>query len=579
MQKDELFTVEGTVENIKFHNEANGWTVCEVLTDDGDTIVVVGSMPFINEGETIKAMGVWVTHASFGRQLKVEFFEKKLPAAEDSIIKYLSSGTIKGIGPSTANRIVELFGKSSFDIIENNPEKLAEIKGISVKKALEISDAFKSQFGIRNIMMFLQNFGISPATAVRIYKALGAGTIELVKSDPYLICDRVSGVGFDKADNIAMGLGFEQNSPERIRAGIKYTLRHNLLNGHTFLPYDKLISVACERLGVESEKAENELDFLVSNGSLKAADIGGVKAIYLERYYRAESYVALKLTTLTSLAYKKVDDIDVRIEKVQKELNIEFADLQRKALKEAVTSGAMVLTGGPGTGKTTTLKGIITILEAMQLKITLCAPTGRAAKRMTELTGREAKTIHRLLEMEYSDETAPRFGRDEQNPLEAQVIIVDELSMVDILLFEALLRAMRTNTRIIMVGDADQLPSVGAGNVLADIIASGCIEVVELTEIFRQARESMIIVNSHLINHGKDIDISRKDSDFFMLQCENASKICDTVVDLYSNRLPKSYGTDIKESLQVITPTKKTEAGTVNLNKILQSVLNPPRPD
>lgn len=576
----EYSSVEGVIEDIRFKNDVNGWKVCTVAPLDGSAeVTVVGLLPFVGEGETIKAYGNWVTHPIHGQQLEIVCYENVLPTKDTVILKYLSSGIIKGVGPATALRMIKAFGHLTFDVIENHPLELVKIKGISEMKALQISESFRKQQSLRSIMMFLQSYGITPNAAIRIYNSLGIDAADKIKENPYLLC--TEGVlTFEKADNVARKMDFPQLHISRICAAILYVLRHNLGLGHTFLPKEQLCLVAQRLLAtgeaVELSQLQGALPVLEAEGEIVMKQVGNVSAVYLRRYYESEQYIATKLFILSSARYKATHPA-VRLDEAERELGISLADMQKKAMELAMENGAVIITGGPGTGKTTTLRGILSILDGIGVKTVLCAPTGRAAKRMADLSGREAKTIHRLLEMEYSDETgAPVFNRDAENPIDAGAVIIDEMSMVDTLIFEALLRALRTNVRLIMVGDADQLPAVGAGNVLHDMIASGRIPVVELDHIFRQAEESLIIVNAHRINHGELPDISHKDRDFFFLPSKEAVETAETIVALCKTRLPKSYGEAIREKIQVITPTKKTDIGTVSLNRALQRALNPP---
>ena len=585
--------MSGVIENIVFRNEANGWTVMELavtemdIEDDegvgqGDIITVVGTIPYANPGEGIEAVGEWVSNTNYGRQFKVSAYEKTEPHNEDAMQKYLSSGAVKGIGPVMAEKIVKQFGMQSFHVLENEPERLAELKGISANKANEINAGFKSQFGLRKLMMFLQSFNVSPAISVRIYKLFGTQAEVMIRNNPYCLCDSGLGISFEGADGIADELGFSRECSERIKAGIKYALRHNLNNGHTFLPRNSLAAAASSITGCEDEKIEESIDesltanelkqFIIQTDSMRANE---VEAIYLTRYYEAEQYCAMKIAAIAAESITQVSDLENKIDEIERRMDIEYAQMQKEAIMEAASSGVFVLTGGPGTGKTTTLKGIIEILSGMNMEIILTAPTGRAAKRMTELCGTEARTMHRVLEAEYASEGHSKFSRNEQNPISADVIIVDEFSMVDILLLEALLKAMSPQTKLIIVGDSDQLPSVGAGNVLYDIIGSERISTVRLDEIFRQATESLIVVNAHAINHGEFPELAVKDRDFFFMPVNNGNETVDVVLDLISRRLPKAYGNEISQKIQVLTVCKKGTIGTVNLNKMLQAVLNP----
>lgn len=573
----DLIEISGQVEHIVYQNEANGYCVCDLLTDTDEEITIVGIMPFLSNGETIRGMGKWELHSSFGRQFKVEYYEKELPAGAGAILKYLSSRTVKGIGPASAAKIVEAFGDDTFNVIENHPDWLADIPGISLKKAQSISENFRRQFGIRNVMMFCRDF-FGPSTAVKIYKKWGGASIDIIKQNPYILCEEIHGIGFASADNIAKSLGTAPNSPDRIRAALHYILTFNAQqNGHTFLPYDKLCEAARELIEVTENEVEDAIFDLVSDGKLKEVKYNGRSCIYLKSYYEAEKYTASKLDLLDKLCDSiNTGDIDKFIRQVEAECGIEYAKKQRLAIRDAINHGVMVLTGGPGTGKTTVIRAVMTVFDRIGLRIALAAPTGRAAKRMSQATGRQAKTIHRLLEMSYNENSLPQFNKNENELLEEDVIIIDEASMVDILLISALLRAVKPGAHLILIGDSDQLPSVGAGNVLNDIISSERFATVKLTEIFRQAKESLIVTNAHAINNGEYPDLNVKDKDFFFMPRESDEAISYTVAELCSKRLPKTYGEQIRKNIQIITPSHKGAAGTDYLNNTLQATLNPP---
>lgn len=575
----DLLTVEGIVEHIIYQNEENGYAVCELSISDAELITIVGIMPYISAGETVKALGQWQNHANFGRQFKVEYYEKQLPANESSMLKYLSSRAIKGIGPASARKIIDRFGEETFDVLENHPDWLTEIPGISKKKAEAISEEFRRQFGVRSVMMFCRDY-FGPATALRIYKKWGGSAVDIIKENPYSLCDDIYGIGFERADKIAASLGVDKNSLYRIKAGIKYLLTFNASrNGHVFIPESGLISLTVRMLDITADMAEDALNKLCDENNVKRVKRGGINVIYANNYYEAEIYTAQKLGLLDKLCPKlDIDDIDRFISMIELESGISYAAMQKKAITSAVNNGVMVLTGGPGTGKTTVIKAVLRVFDRLDTEIALTAPTGRAAKRMSEATAREAKTIHRLLEMEYADDVWPRFKRNENNTLDERVVIIDEASMVDISLIASLLKAIKPGARLILIGDSDQLPSVGAGNVLYDIIASGKFKTVRLTEIFRQASQSLIITNAHAINTGEYPELNNKDTDFFFLPRENDNNIARTVADLCLNRLPKSYGEKIKSDIQIITPSRKGGAGTAVLNNMLQKALNPESP-
>ncbi len=573
---DDKAEIAGTVEHIIYQNEENGYTVCEIATENDELFTVVGEMPFLGAGEMIKAVGRWTLHQNFGRQFRVDYYEKELPASENAILKYLSSRAIKGIGPSIALKIVGQYGVDSFDVIENHPEWLAEIPGISLKKAKAMSDDFKAQFGLRAVMMFCRDF-FGPATAVKIYKKWGGGAIDVIKRNPYILCDEIYGIGFEKADKVAKSLGVDNYKEERVRAGVKYVLFYNgVQNGHMFIPMDKLIPATCRMLDTDEDTATNAIEELIMDKELIQKKYNGRKCVYLEYYYESEKYVSEKLQMLDNFCLKiETSDIGRMIMRIENEFGVEYAAMQKKAIVNSVNSGVMVLTGGPGTGKTTVIRAVIRIFDELGYKIALAAPTGRAAKRMSESTLQEAKTIHRLLEMDFSQDKMPVFRRNESMKLEENVIIIDEVSMVDTMLFSALLRAIKPGARLILIGDSDQLPSVGAGNVLSDIIRSDRFNTVELKEIFRQDEESLIVTNAHAINEGEYPTLTSKNSDFFFLAREDDEAIARTVAELCAVRLPKTYGKDIVNDIQVITPSKKGNAGTEMLNALLQRVMNP----
>lgn len=574
-EKDAGESLEGTVENVVFANETNGYAVCELNAGGDEPVMIVGIMPYINAGESIKARGKWETHASYGKQFKVEYYEKQLPVTADAIVKYLSSGMIKGVGAVTAKRIVEQFGEDTFDVIESHPEWLSDIKGINPKKAQEISEGFKSQFGVRSIMLFCRDY-FGPATVMKIYKKWGSGAIDTINQNPYRLCDEIYGIGFDKADRLASSIGFARDSAFRIASGLKYALSYNAMNnGHMFIPREKLIGLAAELLGVDASLVEEPLVSLENAREVVSVELRGRACTYLRDYYDAERYTVNKMVLLDTLCEKTaLQDIEYLINQIEREEGVAYARLQRRAIVAAVNNGVMLLTGGPGTGKTTIIRAVIQIYQRMGFEIALAAPTGRAAKRMSEATQCEAKTIHRLLDMEYLAGERTKFRRNEHNLLDEDVIIIDEASMVDSLLMAALLKAIKPGGRLMIIGDADQLPSVGAGNVLCDLLASERFPTVRLTEIFRQAQESRIVTNAHAINNGELPVLTDKRGDFFFLSRENEADIIPTIVDLCRNRLPKTYGVNFRDSIQVITPSHKGTAGTDNLNSSLQAVLN-----
>ncbi len=575
----ELVTLNGTVENIVFRNENNGWTVFE-FDDGSELITAVGSVLQVSPGDGIKLMGQWVTHPSYGRQFKVQAFEKSLPATEEAMLKYLSSGAVKGIGPSTAQRIIDMFGTSTLDVIENSPEQLSHVRGISPKKAAAISEDYKQQFGVRSCMLFLQQYGVSAAEAVRIWQRFGQNAIEMVKKNPYILCDSGLWISFERADVIAAAMDIGIDTQCRIRAGISHILRHNLYgSGHTYIPAEKLTETAAKLLGVGEDETFAALEGLVAERDLEEADISGRRAIFLPSAYKAETYAAGRLRLMLQFAPPVLGDCKLRIKEAENNFGIQYAEKQKESIETAYHRGVMILTGGPGTGKTTTINAIIAIYEGMGLKVALAAPTGRAAKRLSEVSGKEAKTIHRLLEVEYTQDDVANFARNEKNQLDCDALIVDELSMVDVMLLESLLRALRLTCRLVMVGDADQLPPVGAGNALRDMIESGTIPVVELDEIFRQAAQSLIVTNAHKIVRGEQPDLSQRGSDFFFMPRFSATQVKTAVTELVQKRLPDAYGFSPLWDIQVLVPGRKGELGANDLNAALQAALNPPEPD
>lgn len=568
--------LQGTVEDIKFRNEQNGYTVLEVGCDD-ELITAVGTFSDISVGESVRLSGMWTFHSTFGRQFKVEAFEREMPATAEQLYNYLAAGAVKGIGPATAQKIIEKFGENAFDVLENEPKKLATIKGISLEKAEKMQASFKKQFAVRNIMIALETYGMSPRECIAAYEAFGSNAVERVTKNPFELCDADTGIGFERAEAIADALPNPPESNFRVRAGITHIVRQNLYsNGHTCIPRDKLLKTAADYLSVGTDAVDIQIDTLTSSGALTAKELNGREFIFLTSAYRDEKTIADRMKILLRFPPPQCETLEKDIEKQEMQDGITYAETQREAIKTAVSRGVLILTGGPGTGKTTTLNGILKLFEQQGLDIALAAPTGRAAKRMTELTGREAKTIHRLLEVEWDERDRPVFKRNLRNPLECEVLVLDELSMVDISLFASLMQALPFGCRLIMVGDSDQLPPVGAGNVLADLIASGLLPVVELTEVFRQAMGSLIVLNAHRIVAGEMPDVDRKDGDFFFMERPNPYAASQTIASLYAKRLPEAYKFSPQNDIQVLCPSKKGETGTVHLNKILQDLVNPP---
>ncbi len=570
-----VVTVSGSVETVIFRSDKTDYTVIELLTDEGERTVAVGKMPYISEGEEAILKGTWTRHAEYGKQFLVENYEKKLPTDAAAILKYLSSRAVKGIGAATAIKIVERYGEDTFDVLENHPDWLADIPGISRKKAKEIHESFREQAGIRSLMMFCRDvFGSTVIT--RIYKLWGNRSVDFLRENPYRLCHEVYGIGFERADALAANLGIRPESEERLLAGISYVLTYNSsVNGHCCMPKDKLIEAVALRLSVETALVTEALSIAAGRRTVVMDRYEEVEYVYLRAQYEAECFVASKLL-LVDAGCPTLDhrDIDRLIGRSEVETGITYAPMQRRALHEALRSGVLLLTGGPGTGKTTIIKGLLNIFDSLGMRVALAAPTGRAAKRMSEATSQEGKTVHRLLETVRNEGMTPVFGRNRENPLDEEVIILDEASMLDLSLAEALLSAVKRGARIIFVGDADQLPSVGHGNVFGDLLASGALNTVCLDEIFRQSGESLIVTNAHRINAGEMPELGVTDNDFFFLP-RREEEIGSTIVDLLTRRLPRAYGEGVLEQLQVITPSRKGISGTEALNQLLQDALNP----
>lgn len=572
-----LERITGQIVSIIYYNEHNGYTVADMDWEE-QLVTVVGFFPELQEGEQVSLSGKWVTHPEYGMQFKAESFHVEIPSSEESIEKYLASGVIKGIGPVTAKRMVRHFGKDTLDIIQFHPYRLTEVEGIGEKKAEQIILSYEEQQGLREVMLFLQNYGVTPRYAVKLYKKYGEKTIATLKENPYKMAEDVIGIGFKIADQVAMNMGIDPRSNYRITAGVKYALYQVHNNGHIYYPEEQLIANAAKLLEVPREEVQNYLVDMVMKGHIKLEMIDEERVYYSIAFYRAEEEVAWRIVALSMTeSEENIIDLQDKINGVEKKNNILLAARQRQAIEESMDKGVLVITGGPGTGKTTIINSILDILEEMDEEVLLAAPTGRAAKRMAEATGREAKTIHRLLEYGFAKEEENQyFQKNEEAPLEADVVIIDEVSMVDILLMNHLLKAIQPGTRLILVGDVDQLPSVGPGNVLKDIIESGVVKVVQLNEIFRQAQESMIVVNAHHINKGELPLLNVKNKDFFFHRIHTKEEVLSTLVDLCSTRLPKYKGFDPLQDIQVLSPMKKGILGVHQLNQSLQEKLNSP---
>jgi exodeoxyribonuclease V alpha subunit len=580
-QIEQLIDLTGNVTDIIFKNEANGYLVCVLKTKEGK-ITVVGNLPFVNEGDRIKVTGYRVQHRDYGEQFKVVSFEKCEPDTHESIERSLASGLIKGIGPVTAKKIVEKFGNDTLKIIETQPDKLAEIKGISLKKALEIGKAYKEQAEAQRIILQFQEYGISPGYAMKIYRVFGNQALQRVRENPYCLTEEVFGIGFKTADNIAMKIGIDMASDSRVEAGIRYVLSEAARSGHTYLPEPVLVGKTAALLGVLQDQVEHLISGLAVDKKITVEQTESGIHIYLSAFYIAEKNVALKLLRLAETEFPADEEtLDLRIGVLEKMNNITLDETQKEAVKMAVTSGLCIITGGPGTGKTTIINTIIGLMKEDKKVFLLAAPTGRAAKRMTQAIGHEAKTIHRLLEIGYMEEgndDSLEFARNESNPLIADIVIIDEMSMVDILLMNHLLKAIIPGTRLVLIGDSNQLPSVGPGNVLRDIITGGKFKTVQLNRIYRQNEDSMITLNAHYINSGKMPEMNNQKGDFFFLSKNSPEKLASTVVELCAYRLPNAYGYDPMKDIQVLTPIRKGIAGVNELNVRLQEVLNPKKP-
>lgn len=568
--------INGIISSVIYLNDENGYAVVRMETDSGEMVTAVGCLPYIAPGEMISAEGSWVTHAQHGRQFKIEQSNRLLPTSADGIYEYLAGSTVKGIGPATAALIVDRFKEKSLDILEMHPEKLAEIKGISLTKAKDLSASFKKQAGVRRLTEFLCAYGIKPLVALKLYRAYGSAALETVHENPYIISASHIGASFAEADNLALELGIEGDSINRISAAVLFELQHNSGNGHCFIPRDKLIAATSQLISVPADLVSDAIDSLSENGGLVCDKVANLNVCYLTELYEAETYTAERLKSMVGLKTKSSANIERLITKLESLYDISYAPLQKQSIEFALNNRILVITGGPGTGKTTILKGILSLYDELELETLLAAPTGRAAKRMSELTGREASTIHRLLgaKMAEDGETVV-FSKHEGDPLNCDALVLDECSMVDITLMSSLLKALKPGCRLVLVGDADQLPSVGPGNVFSDIIRSQTVPTVRLTEIFRQKGDSRIVRNAHMINRGEHPDFEANTGDFFRLRRLKGGTAVETIVELCARRLPENMKIP-SASIQVLSPTRKGETGTVNLNKRLQAALNPP---
>jgi len=575
-----MHTVSGVVESIIFNNVENGYCVFSIGYEN-EELVCTGNLPFLIEGEEVSLAGSFINHPVYGKQFGFNEYTKTAPKNAAGMVKYLGSGVIKGIGEKTAEEIVKRFGDQAFEVIETYPEKLAELKGISLKKAMSMSAQFHEQVYQRQAMMFLHGYGISAATASKIWNKYKERTIAVLESNPYELANDIAGFGFKSADSIAYRMGVSADNIHRIKSGVRYVLLETVSDGHSFYPKDLLIEKAAELLEAPSELVENALMELHIEKAVVIENMNEQTAVYMSSYYYAESYVARRLVEL-DFVHDNEDSTsaDTAVESVCRGLCLVLAEKQKTAVIQSLKGGVLVITGGPGTGKTTTIKAIIEALVLKKLTVQLAAPTGRAAKRMSEATGQEAKTIHRLLEVKFLADDARKqtFEKNEDDPLDCDVLIIDEISMVDIMLMMHLLKAVRNGTRLILVGDVNQLPSVGAGSVLKDILSSDKLNAVYLDEIFRQASLSHIVLNAHRINSGEMPLLNEADTDFFMVQRSDVDSVASSICSLVSGRLPKYTGFDAVRDIQVLTPMRKSRIGVMELNRQLQFVLNPPTP-
>ena len=571
----ELSEINGTVSAVIFRNDENGYGVVKLELDSGENVTAVGCLPYIAPGEMISAEGSWMTHAQHGRQFKIEQCSRLLPTSAEAIYEYLAGGTVRGVGPATAALIVDRFGDKALDVLEMQPEKLAEIKGISSAKAKDISAGFKKQAGVRRLTEFLCSYGIQPIFALRMFKFYGNSAIEVVHENPYILSSSHIGASFAEADSLALALGLEGDSLNRVCAAVVFELVHNSGNGHCFIPRGKLTLATSQLIGVAQELAEDAVDKLAETGEIVCCTVAGLDACYLAPLYEAETYTAGRIKAMCKAKTERKVDITSIISRLEAANNIEYAPMQREAIALAAQNRMLVITGGPGTGKTTILKAVLALYDELEPETYLAAPTGRAAKRMSELCGMEASTIHRMLGAKMSEDgETVVFGKDEEDKLACDALIIDECSMVDITLMHAILKALKSDCRILLVGDADQLPSVGPGNVFSDIIRSGVVPTVRLTEIFRQKADSRIVRNAHMINRGEHPDFNENSGDFFRLRRMQGGSCVETIVELCKKRLPENMKIPSNQ-IQVLSPSRKGETGTVNLNKCLQAALNP----
>lgn len=576
---EDLEMIQGAISAVVYQNYDNGYAVLRLSVGGGQNVTVVGTIPMPAVGERLLVTGKWSTHASYGRQFEAEFLERLMPQSAMEILNYLSSRVIKGIGPKMATRIVERFGSETLAIMEREPERLSEVAGISREKARAIGEEFRLQVGIRQLMEFFALHHLPADLAVRTYKLYGESTLELIYDDPYLLMEEGLEAPFGAVDRFAIELGMAGDDPRRIEAGILFELNYNLTCGHSFLPEEKLVPATAQLLNVPREAVSQGIQRLLEGERLVRQTLAGIVVIYLPALFEAEQYCTQRLLEFAAISFPEPRGLDKKIRDAQQESGVDYSEEQQQAVREAAASGLLLVTGGPGTGKTTILRGILSLLGQMQLRCLLAAPTGRAAKRLTEVTGEDASTIHRLLEAGIDPNTGNMvFARDEDNPLKADAVIVDEMSMVDVQLLCALLRAIPQGKRLILVGDPDQLPPVGPGFPFRDMLRSEVLPTVRLTEIFRQAQKSLIVMNAHRVNRGEMPDLKTVNSDFFFMRRTSEEAVAQLIRDLCTTRLPKNMGIP-PEQIQVLCPTRKGGVGTVNLNRLLQAALNPPTPE
>ena len=579
MYEQELEILQGTIAAVVYQNYDNGYSVLRLNADNGQTVTVVGTIPLPCMGERLMVTGKWTSHASYGKQFEAEFLERMMPQSANEILVYLSGRVIKGIGPRIAARIVQHFGDDTLRIMEREPERLSEISGITDKRALEIGEEFRLQVGMRSLLEFFALHHLSAELAVKTYKLYGEAAMDMLYDDPYLLTEEGLEAPFGAVDRFAIDLGFAGDDPRRVKAGLFFELRYNLTAGHSFLPEEKLVGATSVLLSVETAVAQNALERLIESEQLVRCTLAGITVVYLPTLYEAETYCSERLLEFADCHYPKSAFFSRMVKKAAQDGGFTYSAEQAQAIEEAATTGLLLVTGGPGTGKTTIVNGILSLYDQMGMKYALAAPTGRAAKRLTEVTGQEASTIHRLLGAGIDPHSGELFfSKNEEDPLKVDAVIVDEMSMVDVLLLHSLLKAIPQRARLILVGDPDQLPPVGPGFPFNDMLRAKTLPTVRLTEIFRQAQESLIVMNAHSVNSGNMPELRNRKSDFFFLPCRSEEEVAQTIQGLCQTRLPKNMGIP-SEEIQVLSPTKKGGAGTFQLNKILQAALNPPAPD